>query len=165
MSNDRTDAMVDEVLADEAPAGSARAVVDFATRWWPVVGRIAWGMLAEPSHAVAVTEEVVGGALKSLPADGMPVRFLLYRQTIRLAIARRDGRLGAPTANPFLAALGRLDVLDRAALLLRDLEDLPAAESAAILEIPQAEVLRRLHRARLALTGISLEGGLNPPEC
>ena len=49
--------------------------------------------------------------------------------------------------------LHRLDVLDRAAFVLRVVEQLPVEETAAILEIPRESVVQREHRASLILTG------------
>ena len=49
--------------------------------------------------------------------------------------------------------LHRLDVPDRAAFVLRVIEQLPVEETAAILEIPRASVVQRAHRASLILTG------------
>jgi RNA polymerase sigma-70 factor (ECF subfamily) len=49
------------------------------------------------------------------------------------------------------AALGRLDDRHRAALVLRDLEELSAEEAATILEITPEAVRQRAHRARVKL--------------
>lgn len=48
-------------------------------------------------------------------------------------------------------ALGVLDTPHREILVLRDFQDLPYAEIAAVLSVPVGTVMSRLHRARLAL--------------
>jgi len=47
----------------------------------------------------------------------------------------------------------RLDPVDRAAFVLREVEDLPSEEVAAVLGISPAHVRHRVHRASLILTG------------
>lgn len=49
--------------------------------------------------------------------------------------------------------LGRLPEIYRAAFVLRDLEEMPTAEVAAVLGIEAAAVRQRVHRARLLLRG------------
>ena len=142
----------DEVLARRARAGDGAAVADFARRWWPIIGRFAWSMLGNSSQAIAVTEEVGGSVLQAAPPPDVPIRRFMYRLAIWLAIVRR--RAGAVTAaggSPVLHALDRLTRMERAAFLLRDVEDLPLAETAAILECPPASVLAQAHRARVLL--------------
>jgi RNA polymerase sigma-70 factor, ECF subfamily len=48
-------------------------------------------------------------------------------------------------------ALAALDTPHREILVLRDFQDLPYAEIAAVLRVPVGTVMSRLHRARLAL--------------
>jgi DNA-directed RNA polymerase specialized sigma24 family protein len=145
--------VADEVLLRRARAGDEAAFVSFADRWWPVIGRFAWSMLGNVSQAIAVTEEVLGTVLKSPQAPDIPVGCFMYRLAIWLAIARRrsNGCAVAPVS-PVLQALDRLHRMDRAAFLLRDVEQLPLTETAAILEAPAAEVLAQVHRARVLLT-------------
>lgn len=68
-----------------------------------------------------------------------------------------DRRLLAEKA---LAAIDHLPDATREAFVLRDLEELPTAEVAAILQIDSAAVRQRVHRARLMLRGLltSLSG-------
>lgn len=58
----------------------------------------------------------------------------------RLAVHAREG-------------IGRLPEIYRTAFVLRDLEELPTAEVAAVLGIEAAAVRQRVHRARLLLRG------------
>jgi len=122
----------------------------FATRWWPHVYRLAWNMLGNPREAAAVTEEVLLAGLR-LREPGVRVRTFLYRLAVRLAAAR-PRRRAAPS--PIREALAQLDPLDRAALLLRDVEELALEESAAILETSVQDLRERAHRARLLLMGL-----------
>ena len=144
--------VADEVLVRRARAADGAAFVDFAGRWWPLIGRFAWSMLGNASQALAVTEEVIGTVLESPQAPEVPVGRFMYRLAIWLAIARRrsNARAVAP-ASPVLQALDRLNRMDRAAFLLRDVEQLSIAETAAILESPATEVQAQVHRARVSL--------------
>src|SRR5207248_6818920 len=49
--------------------------------------------------------------------------------------------------------LQHLDALDRAAFVLREIEQLPVEEAAAVLAISPSSVRQRAHRASLILTG------------
>ena len=131
----------DEALVSQARSGNRAAFVEFATRWWPAIARVAWSLLGNTPQALAVTEEVLDTALCSSESFEQPVRFSLYRLAIWLAFARRrsEPRLDGMTS------------MDRAALTLRDVEDVSVADAAAILEIPADEIRTRLHRARMAL--------------
>ena len=51
------------------------------------------------------------------------------------------------------AAIDRLPDLDREAFVLRDLEELPTAEVAQVLNLEPATVRQRVHRARLMVRG------------
>jgi len=147
--------IADEVLVQEARAGSGDAFVSFATRWWPAIARVAWSMLGETSQAIAVTEEAIGIALASPRPAGTPLSCFMYRLTIWLAILRRRSRLSAVApASPILAALDGLQHMDRAALVLRDVADCSIAEVAAILESSKADARERVHRARVRLAHV-----------
>lgn len=145
--------VADEVLVRRARAGDGAAFADFARRWWPLIGRFAWSMLGNASQAVEVTEEVIGTVLVAPQAPDIPVRRFMYRLTIWRAIVRRHSSTCAvPPASPILQALDRLGRMERAAFLLRDVEQLSLAETAAILESPAAQVQAQVHRARVLLT-------------
>jgi len=145
----------DEVLVQEARVGSGEAFVNFATRWWPVIARVAWSMLGDRQQAIAVTEEVIGIALESPRPAETPLHCFMYRLAIWLAILRRRSRLSAVVpASPMLAGLDGLQHMDRAALVLRDVADCSIAEVAAILESSKSEVQERLHRARVRMAHV-----------
>ncbi len=145
----------DEMLVDRARSGDKAAFATFATRWWPIIGRFSWSMLGDSSRALAVTEEVVESVLEGPQPPGIPIRHLMYRLALWLAIVRRRSSPCPETPeSPVLQALEQLYPKDRAAFLLRDVEQLSCAEIAAVLEAPPAQVKARLHRARLALIGL-----------
>ena len=143
----------DEVLLRRARRGESAAFVDFATRWWPAISRLAWSMLGSTTQAIAVTEEVIRIALESVEPPRLPVACSMYRLAIWLAIIRRRSSFGtADRSVPLLAALDGLDNLDRAAFLLREVEHVSASEAATILEIPASHLQARIHRSRVCLT-------------
>jgi DNA-directed RNA polymerase specialized sigma24 family protein len=143
----------DEVLVRRARGGDCAAFVSFATRWWPRIGRFAWGMLASASQARAVTEEVVESVLESPEQPDVPVGRFMYRLALWLAIVRRRSNAYAVVPESrVLQALDRLDNMDRAAFLLRDVEELSLEETAATLECPETDVQAQVHRARVLLT-------------
>ena len=67
--------------------------------------------------------------------------------TIEARVSRRELRAA------LLTALARLPDRYRAAIVLCDLEELPAPEAAAVLGIAPAALRQRVHRARLMLRG------------
>ncbi len=128
-------------------------LVRFATRWWVPVYRISWNMLGNTAEAAAVTEETLLRELRSA-TPGVPRRMSLYRLATWLALVRR--RAGVPPMgrrSTTLQALDHLDDRDRAALVLRDGEQLPVEEVATILNTSAPDVRARVHRARLVLAG------------
>jgi DNA-directed RNA polymerase specialized sigma24 family protein len=144
--------VADEVLLSRARAGDGAAVVSFANRWWPIIGRFAWSMLGNASQAVKVTNEVVGTVLQSPPPIEIPVGRFVYRLALWLAIVRRrSGTYAATVGSPILEGLGRLNCIERAAFLLRDVEQLSLTETAAVLEAPADQVQAHVHRARVVL--------------
>jgi DNA-directed RNA polymerase specialized sigma24 family protein len=149
----------DEVLLNRARAGDGAAVVSFANRWWPVIGRFAWSILGNASQAAAVTREVVGTALQSSRLPEIPLGRFMYRLALWLAIIRRrSSACAGHPQSPILQALDRLNRTERAAFLLRDVEQLSLAETAAVLEGRVSQVQAQVHRARLVLTDVL--GGL-----
>jgi DNA-directed RNA polymerase specialized sigma24 family protein len=64
------EAQVDEVLLHRARQGDAAALVDFATRWWGPVYRIALNMLGSPPDAAEATEQTFRLALRFPEAVG-----------------------------------------------------------------------------------------------
>ena len=148
--------VADDVLMRRARGGDRAAFVGFAERWWPAIARFAWCMLGNASQAISVTEEVIGAVLESPQApEEVPVGCFMYRLAIWLIIVRRRStRRADPPESAVLQALDRLALIDRAAFLLRDIEQLSLARTAAVLEASEDEVLRCVHRSRIFLTGM-----------
>ncbi|HYV67429.1 MAG TPA: hypothetical protein VE964_14390 [Myxococcales bacterium] len=142
----------DETLARRAGRGETAAFAELVTRWWVPISHLAWSVLGNVPEAVAVAEETF---LASVPRAGpsrVPIRISLYRLALRLSLARRrsPSRAGGRKAR-MDEALGQLEDLDLAALVLRDVQLFSLHEAAAILETPADEVRARVHRAWLFL--------------
>jgi DNA-directed RNA polymerase specialized sigma24 family protein len=185
------DASVDEALLHKARRGDSAAFVEFASRWWTPVYRIAWNMLGSASEAAEATEQTLTLAVRfpesigydvplgiSLCGAAFDVTFLRCPQALRAAVESLDvflprfdarGRLASPGEDwsgradgafqrPDLGErirgmLQRLHALDRAAFILREIEQFSVQETVAILRIPADEVRARSHRAVLLMTG------------
>jgi len=135
-------------------ANDMNALARLATRWWVPLYRISWNMLGNTGEAAAVTEETLLRHVRSAKPADLPVPISLYRLAAWLAVVRR--RSGVPPLgrrSTTLRALDLLDDRDRAALVLRDGEQLPVEEVANILGTSAADVRARVHRARLVLAG------------
>jgi RNA polymerase sigma-70 factor (ECF subfamily) len=74
------------------------------------------------------------------------------------------GRLAesAELARLIEAALGKLPLRDRAVLILREVQGLPYAEIAGILDVPLGTLKARLHRAREQLRAKLVRAGVSP---
>jgi RNA polymerase sigma-70 factor (ECF subfamily) len=173
----------DEVLAESSRRGSGAAFGRLVERHGNAVHAIAWSLCSSSSDVADVVKETFLSAwrgLASLPASST-FRAWLYAIALRTALQRtrrtasislegllprfdETGRLGAPGGE--WAELDRVEVTGvlrealecmdddlRSAFVLCDVVDLPAAEAAAILEIPAAAVRQRVHRVRLMLRG------------
>lgn len=125
----------------------------FVTRWWTPVFRFAFNMLANASQAAAVTEETMFVLLER-PGSG-PLRIRVFRSALQFVLLRRRwARHAAESCSAMRNAIQRLSDLDRAALLLCDVEMLTSDEAAAVMGVPAHEVRARAHRSRLLLTDV-----------
>jgi DNA-directed RNA polymerase specialized sigma24 family protein len=143
----------DWVLAIEAKEGSATALAKIARRWWAPIYRFAWNMSANASFAAEVTERTVLAAIRSGESTSAryPFRVFVYRLALRWTATPQkpvtNPQQGTDSVSAVREALARLSPLERAAVVLREIEQLGTAEVAAILEIPSAEIQMRVHRA------------------
>lgn len=120
--------------------------------------------------------------------DGDGARFWLHRTAHNLCIDRLRRRRASPEVDGELLetvgrdraagparlaesdqtgrlierALGRLSERDRAVLLLREVQGLPYAEIAEILDVPLGTLKARLHRAREQLRAKLVRWGVTP---
>ena len=185
------DASVDEALLHKARRGDPAAFVEFATRWWTPIYRIAWNMLASASEAAEATEQTLTLVVRfpesigyetplgiSLCGAALDVTFLRCPQGRRDAVEsldaflprfdargclapqgedwsdRVDGGLQRPElAETIREMLQQLPTLDRAAFILREIEQFSLQEAVAILRIPAEDVRASSHRAVLLMAG------------
>jgi RNA polymerase sigma-70 factor (ECF subfamily) len=155
----------DEGLAQRMRSGDAVAFAALATRYWSAVHRIARNMLPDPSKAGEVAEETFLRALRSsqwFPRD-TPFRVSLYRLAIIHSLIQRQPGLALPAGSPELAerrdlveqirqALEEVEDLDRAAFVLREIEQVKVEEAAEILRTSPKKICESVHRVYLMLT-------------
>jgi len=162
---DETDPrFVDPATVRAAQRGDTLAMNQVLDRLAPYVGRIC-GSIALDNGPDAAQETLIM-VMRALPALRDPValqgwaRVIAVREAVRQA--RRDQRRAGgaellddvPAAgDPTLAAdirgvLDRLTPEHRAVLVLRDVEGLDEAATAAVLNLPKGTIKSRLHRAR-----------------
>ena len=161
------DANVDGILLHKARRGDSAAFVEFATRWWTPVYRIAWNMLGSASEAAEATEQTLLLVVRypeSIDCDA-PLGISLCGAALDVTLLRcpQAGRSPSGSLDAFLqrrdpgetirGMLQQLDDLDRAAFVLREIEQFSVEETVAILRIPAAEVRARSHRAVLVIAG------------
>jgi RNA polymerase sigma-70 factor (ECF subfamily) len=172
---------VDAQLLAEIAAGVEQAFVELYRRRHNDVYRFAFAMAKSRSFAQDVTQEVFLNVLENAGrfdgAKGSVRAWLFgcarYVALDRLRLERRwtddmpadgsvvdgDERLFADQRVERLhAAIARLPVEYREALVLAELQELTYAETAAVLECPVGTVRSRLHRARALLAAMLDEG-------
>ena len=172
-SNDR----IDVRLLAEIAAGVEQAFVDLYRRRHNDVYRFAFAMAKSRSFAQDVTQEVFLNVLENASrfdsAKGSVRAWLFgcarYVTLDRLRLERRwtddmpadlttldsDERLFADQRIERLhAAIARLPVEYREALVLFELQELTYAETAAVLDCPVGTVRSRLHRGRALLAAM-----------
>jgi RNA polymerase sigma-70 factor (ECF subfamily) len=145
-------------------------------KYAPDVFRFALYLSADRSHAEDITSETfVRAWTSSEPIELSTAKGYLFTIARNLFLhglrqkSRQSGldrELPDPRASPYhqaeqkqeframLAGLQELPEIDRAALLMRALEGLPYEEIARALKISLASAKVKVHRARLALSGI-----------
>jgi RNA polymerase sigma-70 factor (ECF subfamily) len=181
------DERIDARLLAEIAAGGEQAFVELYRRRHQDVYRFAFAMARSRSFAQDVTQEVFLNVLENagrFDAAKGSVRAWLFgcarHVTLdRLRLERRwtddmppdeavldsDERLLTDQRIERLhAAIARLPVEYREALVLGDLQELSYAETAAVLGCPVGTVRSRLHRGRALLTAMLDEGEGPAPE-
>jgi RNA polymerase sigma-70 factor (ECF subfamily) len=167
-------------LVEQARRGDRAAYEQIVRRKVETVYRTARAILGNDADADDATQEALIGAWRRIGSLRDPDRFdaWLGRITVnacRMALRRRRGpalvTLGdggdpgheladsqrpgfehrAVTADAFDRAFDRLPLEQRAILVLRHRDELPVAEVAARLGVPEGTVKSRLHAARAAL--------------
>lgn len=174
----RAAAETDDALLERTRRGDRFAFAPLATRYWGAVQRIAWHMVPDPAAAAKIVEAVFLAVLEagdSFPED-VSFKTSLYRVTLGQSWRRLEdlpasgasGVVESSGAEQIREALLRLDPLDRAAILLREVGQLSAGEAAAVLGITPASIHRRTHLATLALMkplGLARTSGLRLAAC
>jgi RNA polymerase sigma-70 factor (ECF subfamily) len=175
------DDRIDVQLIAQIVAGSEQAFVDLYRRRHRDVYRFAFAMAKSRSFAQDVTQEVFLNVLENasrFDSGKGSVRAWLfgcarYVTLDRLRLERRwtddmppDGAvlggderlLTEQRIERLHAAIARLPLEYREALVLCELHELSYAETAAVLECPVGTVRSRLHRGRALLTAMLDEG-------
>jgi RNA polymerase sigma-70 factor (ECF subfamily) len=140
-------------------------------------------MLPTEADAIVVMEETLSRALGRAPLPDVPKDLVLYRLAIELSLKRLGTRVRAPSVDallprfdqsghltwphslekaltersdlelPIRNALDRLDGIDRAAFVLREIEELSLEDVGAVLGLSTAAIRERTHRACLIVIG------------
>jgi DNA-directed RNA polymerase specialized sigma24 family protein len=118
---------------------SERKLQDAHAAW-----RFAWNMLGDAAAALRIVEET----LVASPSSASLVAPVFERIRARAAPARVDGR------GDLAAMVQSLELVDRAAFLLRVVEEVSAQDTAEVLGMTAREVRSRTHRATLLLMGM-----------
>jgi RNA polymerase sigma-70 factor, ECF subfamily len=162
------------VLVRAAQRGSEEAVAELFARHWDDARRAALLVTGDRAAAEDIAQEAFLAALRALPRFDLrrPLRPWLHRIVVNRAIDFARARTlraevaadaaGDPAAPPdrggpaidedVAAALGRLDVEQRAVIVLRYLLDFTPGEIAALLELPRGTVNSRMRRGLDALS-------------
>ena len=106
--------------------------------------RFAWNMLGDASTALCIIEET----LLASPSSASLVSLVFERIRAQPVPPTREGR------SDLAAMVQSLDLIDRAAFLLRVVEELCAEDAAELLRISAREIEARTHRATLLLMGM-----------
>jgi DNA-directed RNA polymerase specialized sigma24 family protein len=105
-------------------------------------------MLGDAAAALRVVEET----LLASPSSGSLVSLVFERIRTQSVTSSVEGR------SDLAAMVQSLDPIDRAAFLLRVVEERSAEDAAEVLRIPAREIAARTHRATLLLMGMLSAG-------
>ncbi len=160
----------DEQLVDLARRGDQHALSGLLARYRQRAVRAAYGMLHSAEDAEDVAQEAFIRVFRSLPAYQGRGKFFtwLYRIIVNLCASRRRTPSAREVATGDIetcersetveestvrsaavwAVLGRLPHQQRAALILREMEQLPYADIAEVMEIAEGTVKYHISEAR-----------------
>lgn len=163
-------AHTDEELAQAAVAGSQEDFARLVRRYSDSIYRVVFRLCGSAEEAEDITQEAFIKAFKALPQTDLsrPIKPWLYKIAVNTAVStlrKRHGRvqveLDEAELPPVLdraqmlpemidaqTALARLPLDYRRVMVLRAVEDLPFADVAEILDIPEATARTRFRRAR-----------------
>lgn len=167
----------DAVLARAAAGGDRRALELLLERHADRIHRLCARVVRDPTDTLDAAQEAMIAVARGIDRfDGRSAfTTWLYRVATNAAIeeTRRRGRrplptdesldVPAPSLGPESAAASRIDVEHalrqvpeefRAALVLRDMEELDYAEIASVLDVPMGTVRSRIARGRRAMATI-----------
>ncbi|UYQ63582.1 RNA polymerase sigma factor [Streptomyces peucetius] len=179
MSGDRPH---DALLVVRCRLGEREALRELVCEWHAPVRRYLLGMVGSPGLADDLAQETWVAVMRGLPRLRQPERFAPWLFTIaRRAVADHlrqayrapetsmedagavvddgDALGGVLTTMQIEAGLTGLPPLEREALILFHLQDLPLAVCAEVLGVPPGTVKSRLYRARRMLRSILVERG------
>ena len=189
-------APTDEDLLARARAGDGEAIEALLTRYEPQIYRFALRMCGDEADARDTLQETLIAALRGLPGFRGDARLSTWLYQIARSFCIKQRRPGASvrggeplsdaSAAPgetapdvrahareigeaLAAALSALPPAYREAIVLRDVEGLPADEAAEIAGVEVAALKSRLHRGRVELrahlAAILGDDAAGPPPC
>jgi RNA polymerase sigma-70 factor (ECF subfamily) len=164
----RAAAVTREATLAAAVGGDSEAFADLVRPWLPVALSTATLVTGSSADGADAVQEALLSAWRGLPALREPAAFPAWfrqhvvRSSMRLAAKGKrlrlaDLELASPSEGDTIEmeyrrrvladAFDRLDPKDRTILSLRYVSDLPIAETAVALGIPEGTVKSRLHAA------------------
>lgn len=163
-------AQTDEELAQAAVAGSQDDFARLVRRYSNSIYRVVFRLCGSAEDAEDITQETFVKVFKALPQIDLrrPIKPWLYRIAVNTAVSqlrKRRGRIqveldeaelppvrdeaeALPDMIDAQTALARLPLDYRRVIVLRAIEDLPFADVAQILDVPEATARTRFRRAR-----------------
>lgn len=152
--------LTDSVLLQRASRGDAIAFSELVNRHYRRAVRVAFGMLGRLAPAEDVVQEAFARVAETLPTLGLAQAFYiaLYRTIVVLCLEMGHTFVGEPgdmhtvrVPAWLLGVLDKLPMLQRAALLLRELEGFSYDALAATLRLRRRVIMRTLAAARVTL--------------
>jgi RNA polymerase sigma-70 factor (ECF subfamily) len=147
-----------------ARSGASEQARDRLQRMTPSLRRFARALVAGRARTTAaddLVQSALVGALHARDASDLALRTSLYASIVQLNRVRQaepSQSVPAKAARPgIVAAIERLPLDQREALLLVVLEGFSYDQAAAILGLPRSSLVARIVRARQSLSGALVE--------